>query len=75
MYGRDLGDRVGRLSGGDRRRNQVDDLSSMRSYRYTAQKASGFSVDQAFNGHVFSFNGAKIIIAKNRAAPGKYLYR
>jgi hypothetical protein len=43
----------------------------MRSYCYTSQKASGFSVDQAFDCQVFTLDRAKMVIGKNRTAPGK----
>jgi hypothetical protein len=70
MYGWEIGDRAGRLSGCNRCRNQVHDLSGMRSYCYTSQEASRFSVNQAFDYHVFALDGGKIVIGKNRTAPG-----
>src|ERR1700760_3609842 len=43
----------------------------LRSNRYTSQKAFRFSVDQAFDYHVFALDRGKIVIGKNRTAPGK----
>jgi hypothetical protein len=71
MYGWEIRDRAGRLSGGHRCRNQVHYLSGMRSYCDTSQKASSFSVDQAFDCHLFALDGGKIVIGKNRTTPGK----
>ena len=73
MDGREIRDRASGLPGGDRRRNEVNDLSSMRADCYTSQKAFRFSVDQAFDCHVVTLDGGKIVVGEERTAPGNSL--